>query len=219
MGDTIPMPVPTDKLRNKVAYLTDNPSSYILRYHHISTIQHAIRKVPVVSAMNVHAKYRYTELGKGTRTDKWYRDDRIDKNAQLDDAFYAKSGFDKGHLARREDAEWGTTVANAKLAADMTCSYANAAPQVPALNRNIFGYKGLWGQLEMLLLESGVKKESGKYGRVCMSVGRSSMMIRIWCSRAYRWPWTFSRSWFGTTIKKRSGPRHSASPRKTLSPP
>lgn len=171
MGVNIPMPVPKPALRRKLAYLLDNPSSYLLRYHHISTIQHAVRKVPVLSAINVYAKRRYQELGKGTRKDNWYADARIDSDAQLTDEFYARSGFDKGHLARREDAEWGTTMANAKLAADMTCSYANAAPQVPALNRNIFGYKGLWGQLEMLLLENGVQKESGKYGRVCMFSG------------------------------------------------
>lgn len=171
MGVRIPMPVPKPALKRKLAFLTDNPGSYLLRYHHISTIQHAVRRVPVVSAMNVYAKRRYAELGKDSRKDNWFPDARIDGDAQLNDAFYAKSGFDKGHLARREDAEWGTTIANAKLAADMTCSYANAAPQVPDLNRNIFGYKGLWGQLEMLLLENGVKKESGKYGKVCMFSG------------------------------------------------
>jgi len=171
MGVNIPMPEPNATLLRKLAYLKDNSSSYLLRYHHISTIQHAIRRVPVLSAMNVYAKRRYAELGKGSRIDNWYQDARIDSDVQLDDAFYARSGFDKGHLARREDAEWGTTMANAKLAADMTCSYANAAPQVPALNRNIFGYHGLWGELEMLLLEKGVKKESGKYGRVCMFSG------------------------------------------------
>lgn len=171
MGVRIPMPVPKPALKRKLAFLTDNPTSYLLRYHHISTIQHAVRRVPVVSAMNVYAKRRYDELGKDSRKDNWYPDARIDSDAQLNDAFYAKSGFDKGHLARREDAEWGTTIANAKLAADMTCSYANAAPQVPDLNRNIFGYKGLWGQLEMLLLEKGVKRESGQYGKVCMFSG------------------------------------------------
>jgi endonuclease G len=103
--------------------------------------------------------------------DKWYRDNRIDYDVQLNDDYYAKSGFDRGHLARREDAEWGTTVAKAKLAADMTCSYANAAPQVPTLNRATFGYHGRWGQLEQELLEKGVENESGKAGRICVFAG------------------------------------------------
>lgn len=171
MGVSIPMPIPNAKLRKKLAFLSNSPSAYELKYHHFSTIQHALRRVPVVSAINVHGKHRYEALGKESRKDNWLRDNRIDYDAQLDDKWYAKSGFDKGHLARREDAEWGGSMAAAKAAADMTCSYANAAPQVPALNRAIFGYHGKWGLLERDLLEEGIKKESGKSSRVCIFAG------------------------------------------------
>ena len=172
MGTFVPMPVPTPALRKKLAFLRDSPGAYTLKYHHISTIQHAMRRVPVVSAINVHGKYRYAELNvEGSRADKWYRDNRIDYDVQLNDDWYLKSGFDKGHLARREDAEWGTSVAKAKLAADLTTSYANAAPQVPALNRARFGYHGRWGQLEMELLEKGVENEASKAARVCVFAG------------------------------------------------
>ncbi len=46
----------------------------------------------------------------------------------------------------------------AEKAANMTCSYTNACPQVPALNRDRFGYHGEWGKLEGRILEEGVKK-------------------------------------------------------------
>jgi endonuclease G len=62
-------------------------------------------------------------------------------------------------------------MAAAKRAADMTCSYRNAIPQVPALNRAVFGYHGLWGQLEGRLLEAGVENESGKSARICVFAG------------------------------------------------
>jgi len=171
LDDRIPMPKPSEKLRKKLAFLKDNPGAYILKYHHYSVMQHAVRRVPVVSAINVPRKYRYEALGKETRKDNWLRDNRIDYEAQLDDAWYAKSGFDKGHLSRREDAEWGTNMASAKTAADMTCSYANAAPQVPALNRAIFGYHGKWGTLEQKLLEEGIKLEDGKGSRISLFAG------------------------------------------------
>jgi endonuclease G len=171
MGVRIPMPVPNAGLRKQLAYRTDSPSSYTLKYHHISTIHHAVRRVPVVSGINVHGKYRYEALGKDSRKDKWFRDNRLDYDVQLNDAWYAKSGFDKGHLARREDAEWGETMAAAKRAADMTCSYTNAIPQVPALNRAIMGYHGLWGLLEAKLLEAGVRNENRKSARVCVFSG------------------------------------------------
>jgi len=171
MGERIAMPVPSATLRRKLAHRIDSPSSYTLKYRHFSTLHHAVRRVPVVSAINVHGKYRYSELGKDSRADKWFRDNRLDYDVQLDDEWYARSGFDRGHLARREDAEWGYSMGAAKLAADMTCSYANAAPQVPALNRAIFGYHGLWGTLEGKLLEAGVENESGKSARVCVFSG------------------------------------------------
>jgi endonuclease G len=130
-----------------------------------------LRRVPVLSAINVSGKHRFAALGSATRQDQWLRDNRIDYAAQLDDAWYVNSGFDKGHLSRREDAEWGQTLAAARTAADMTCSYANAVPQVPGFNRAVFGQHGQWGELEMDLLEQGVVHEAGKAARVCVFSG------------------------------------------------
>lgn len=109
MGQYIPMPIPTPALLKKLAPLVNSPGSYILKYPNFSTLHHAVRRVPIVSGINVPAALRYPQLD-GTRVDRWYRDRRIDKDVQLDNAFYAKSGFDRGHLARREDAEWGASV-------------------------------------------------------------------------------------------------------------
>jgi endonuclease G len=171
MGIRIPMPVPSARLRKQLAFLKDAPGSFTLKYHHFSTILHAVRRVPVLSAINVHGKHRYAALGSGTRKDNWLRDSRVDYDAQLDDRWYARSGFDKGHLSRREDAEWGASMALAKAAADITCSYANAVPQVPAFNRAMMGYNGQWGQLEKKLLEAGVKNESARSARICVFSG------------------------------------------------
>jgi len=196
MGVKIPLPTPSAKLRKKLANLKDNPSSCVLKYDHYSTMQHVVRRVPVVSAINVHAKYRYKELGKGTRVDVWLRDNRIDYDAQLDDGWYAGSGLDRGHLSRREDGEWGRTLEAAKFAADRTCSYANAVPQVPSFNRA--NYKGLgeWGRLEDELLEKGVELESGKTGRLCVFSGpifsdddpiRKSVQVAMRCFKVVVW--------------------------------
>lgn len=171
MGIRLPLPAPNAALRKKLARRGDAPGDFVLKYHHFSTLHHAVRRVPVLSAINVNGKQRYAELDDSTRKDRWLRDNRIDYAAQLDDAWYAKSGFDRGHLSRREDAEWGPTMAFAKTAADMTCSYANAVPQVPAFNRAIMGYHGQWGRLEQMLLEQGVAGESGKSARICVFSG------------------------------------------------
>jgi len=171
MGVHIPMPTPSAQLRKQLAFRVDSPGSSLLKYFHYTSMQHALRRVPVVRAINVQGRHRYTALGRDSRIDNWVRDNRIDIDAQLNDDWYARSGFDRGHLSRREDAEWGSTMAAAKRAADFTCSYANAIPQVPALNRAIFGYHGLWGTLEAKLLEAGVEKETGKSARICVFGG------------------------------------------------
>ena len=192
MGIHISMPVPSARLRKKLAFLKDALASFTLKYHHFSTIVHALRRVPVVSAVNVNGKLRCTALGSASRKDRWLRDSRIDHDAQLDDRWYDKSGFDKGHLSRREDAEWGTSMALAKAAADLTCYYANAVPQVPAFNRAMMGYNGQWGQLENRLLEAGVEKESDRSARICVFSGPVSWTTTLFTHRS-KWPLAASR--------------------------
>jgi endonuclease G len=168
LGEKTPLPKPSASLKKKLAKLIDNPNVYVLKYHHYSSAQHTIRKMPVYSAINVNGSKRF-RLDRGT--DVWFRDRRIDFDAQLTDEFYEKSHMDKGHMSRREDAEWGSEKLIAAQAAIMTCSYTNACPQVPDLNRAIFGYKGLWGRLEMEILEKGVKKEDGDEAKICVYNG------------------------------------------------
>lgn len=169
MGERTPLPTLSASLKKKVARFVENPNAYILKYHHYSSVQHAIRCMPVYSAINIMGKRRYEELQ--GRTDNWFRDRRIDFDCQLNDAFYKYSNMDKGHMSRREDAEWGPSIGFAENAANMTCSYTNACPQVPALNRYGFGYYGDWGLLEEKLLEEGVTGESGQQGRICVYNG------------------------------------------------
>jgi endonuclease G len=154
LGDHTPLPRLNEKLKKKIATHVDNPNRYVLKYHHYSTVHHAVRRQPVYAAINITGLKRYAALD--GRSDKWFRDNRIDYDVQLNDEFYKYSGFDRGHLCRREEAEWGNTMAFAELAANLTCSYTNACPQVPTLNRAKYGAHGMWGRLEIEILEKGV---------------------------------------------------------------
>ncbi len=109
LGDRTPLPTLSPSLKKKVAYYIDNPNVYVLKYHHYSSVQHAVRRQPVYSAINIWGKRRYAELE--GRNDKWFRDNRIDFDAQLNDEYYVYSKMDKGHMVRREDAEYGNTLA------------------------------------------------------------------------------------------------------------
>ncbi|HAD13282.1 MAG TPA: hypothetical protein DCF33_12695 [Saprospirales bacterium] len=168
MGVKLPLPQPGKSLKPLVAKRKDNPEETELKYFYYSVIQHAIRKMPIVSAINVDGDPAKRK-DDTERVDKWLRDVRIDLEAQLNEKFYANSGFDKGHMSRREDANYADNPEDAKLFADMTCMHTNACPQVGKLNRS--SSKGLWGRLEKVILEKGVSVESGKQARISVYNG------------------------------------------------
>ena len=164
LGTKIPLPRP--KKVQFVAPLKSGGS--ILKYFYFSTIQHSVRKMPIISAINVDGNPTRRK-DDSERIDVWLRDKRMDLDFQLGDKFYKKSGFDRGHMSRREDANYGTTAEAAKLRADMTCIYTNAVPQVAAINQA--KKKGLWGRLENVILEKGVFKEKGKFTKISVFNG------------------------------------------------
>ena len=170
MGVYTPLPTLGEQLARKAASLIFNPSQFVLKYQHYSTIVHSIRRMPIISAINVQGDPSVRQ-DNAARKDNWLRDNRIDLEVQLTDAYYKSSGFDKGHMSRREDAKWGDSPADAEEAAQLTCMYSNACPQVPNINRAVYGYHGLWGQLEQIVLEKGVEAESGDASKICVYNG------------------------------------------------
>ncbi len=167
LGVDIPMPTPSKNLKKFIAKLKGT-DSITLKYYHYSVIFHSVRMMPVISAINVDgdiAKRR----DETKRKDDWLRDNRLDYDIQLNDAYYKLSGFQKGHLARREDANWGKSPELAKLHADITCMYTNACPQVGTLNQK--SRKGLWGKLEEVVLEDGATLEKGKEAKISVFNG------------------------------------------------
>lgn len=163
----ITIPKPKKHLKNRIAKIIGS-NAYILKYHKFSVIFDSFHQMPFISAINIDGdEGKRTDFTK--RNDKWIRDRRISLSAQLDNDFYYKSGFDRGHMSRREDANWGDTANEAKLNADLTCVYTNACPQVPALNRS--NQKGLWGKIEKIILEKGAIKQNGKTGKITVFSG------------------------------------------------
>ncbi len=165
LGVNIPLPQPKKTILKQIAKLEDK--SIELKYFKYSVIFSEIKKMPLISAVNAEGD---SDLRKddSKRKDDWLRDWRIDKDCQLTDRFYAKSGFDKGHMSRFEDANWDTTEAKALRNGIYTCFYTNACPQVPGINRN---GDNLWGKLEKAVLEKGIKKEEGNQGRMTVFNG------------------------------------------------
>ena len=167
LGKDIALPEPGSKLKKFLVVPLQNKTSE-LKYHHYSVRHHSIRKMPIISAINVDGDLT-KRLDEYDRKDNWLRDNRIDFTLQLDDTFYRNSGFDRGHMSRREDADWGKDADEAKRNADLTCMHTNACPQVAALNQS--SKKGLWGKLELTVLESGALIEGKSTNKISVFNG------------------------------------------------
>ncbi|MBK8193972.1 MAG: DNA/RNA non-specific endonuclease [Lewinellaceae bacterium] len=127
----------------------------LLTYPHFSVALSKLRKLPLYAAVNIDGK-KFQEI---TRTDLFGGSDRwsVDPRAgeyQWGNDLYSASGseFDKGHMVKREDPQWGENLDQATEAARSTFYFSNCAPQVGDLNRKE------WRSLEDYIL----KKESSQ---------------------------------------------------------
>jgi endonuclease G len=75
--------------------------------------------------------------------DPWALDGRLPADAQVGEELYADNDFDRGHLVRREDPNWGADAATANRD---TFHFTNCAPQLSAYNQQT------WLGLEDLVL-------------------------------------------------------------------
>ncbi|WP_046744310.1 DNA/RNA non-specific endonuclease [Kordia zhangzhouensis] len=141
-------------------------SDYFLPYQNFSVLQNPFRKFPYYSAVNIDGKHFY-KLSRDSifeGSERWAKDKRIPHDTQWGNALYdaEKYDFDKGHLAKREDVQWGINREEARLAARSTFFYTNAMPQVSKLNR------GVWKQIENYILHHEVIKNNMK---ICLFSG------------------------------------------------
>lgn len=118
----------------------------VLKYHNFSVVMHAERRFAIYTAANLDAAHRYHM----TRpADVWRFDPRIAEKAQVGNFYYRNNRFDRGHLTRREDLEYGATRKAALLSAADTCHWTNCTPQHERFNKN----PALWHGLERYILE------------------------------------------------------------------
>jgi endonuclease G len=123
-----------------------------LAYYNYSIYMNKKRRTAWFSAANVDGSQR-PNIGK-RQGDKWFIDPRISTAEQLGQEAF-ESGIDRGHLTRREDTAWGTSIADALRSNNDTFHFTNCSLQASAFNRG----KDRWQGLEQFLLERHAKKE------------------------------------------------------------
>ncbi|WP_432877216.1 DNA/RNA non-specific endonuclease [Kribbella sp. CA-245084] len=129
-----------------------------LRYTHFGVKYRADRKQPLMTAVNIDGEHSVRV--KRTR-DKWFADKRIHADIQLTQEDYSDPQIDRGHMVRREEANWdvaatsGVDVTKVAKGANVdTFHYPNAALQHSLLNQG----KQLWQGLENYILDSARTK-------------------------------------------------------------
>lgn len=155
-GWSVPLPTLSPALRAAAAPLIppegtpeNAPKEVVLAYRNFSVVMHAERRFAIFSAANVDYEGRY-DLARPS--DTWRTDPRIAAKHQVENWYYAGNRFDRGHLTRREDLEFGPTRLDALRSAADTCHWTNCVPQHEGFNQS----KALWQGIERYILESNI---------------------------------------------------------------
>lgn len=150
----LPVPLPLLNEFQKDDLAINEISENIIKYINYSLQLSKSHRFPYYTATNIDGKL----FKKVPRKDTWRKDKRISKDFQWGQELYKnpKGDFDKGHMTKREDVQWGETIGVALNAADSTFFYTNAVPQHKDLNRYI------WSSLEDYILHTETKKKSLK---------------------------------------------------------
>jgi len=158
VNERVELPILGKRHKNDEAPVVGNDAS-ILNYMNFSIKLSASRKLPFYTASNIDGAL----FKKASRAKSWKKDSRAQAYQWGQELYSAqKSDFDKGHMTKREDVQWGETVGLAQKAADSTFYYSNAVPQHKDLNQEI------WKSLEDYILHTETRKESLK---VCVFTG------------------------------------------------
>jgi len=157
-NQTVPLPNLSTEQNDDL--VLDDKGNKVIKYINYSLQQSASHKFPFYTATNIDG----IQFKKIPRKDNWRKDPRLSKESQLGKELYSapKSDFDKGHMTKREDVQWGVTPGIALSAADSTFYYTNAVPQHKDLNRDI------WRSLEDYILHIETKQNEL---RICVFTG------------------------------------------------
>ncbi|HET9156824.1 MAG TPA: DNA/RNA non-specific endonuclease, partial [Myxococcaceae bacterium] len=148
-GLKVPMPTVSEQKLKKDVLLLKGRKGAELKYWNYSVIMNGARRLAIVSAVNVDPTLRSSnEVRDG---DRWYADPRIEPGKQIGAEFYSKqttfedrenNPFDKGHLTRRLDAQWGAA-GNARRNGDDSFHWTNCSPQHWKFNQGSKRWLGL----------------------------------------------------------------------------
>jgi endonuclease G len=159
-GFELPLPKLNASQKKMRASIKSNPKKFELQYTHFSIVQNKARKFAFYAATNIDGNTLNTLVK--DRSDfiaepLLAATDQTGNELYDFDAGNAVNDFDKGHIAKFQDPQWGDEAAIRK-AADDTMRFPNCVPQHQTLNR------GAWKSLEDYIINKFTRK-TGINGR------------------------------------------------------
>jgi endonuclease G len=153
LGTAFKIKFPVLNEQQKADLVKYDKGKFRLDFIHFTSIMSKSRKLSFFTAVNIDGSLWQDNSRKGDFQD----DPRIKATEQLGKKLYsaAKSDFDRGHLVRREDPEWGTSELSIQ-AGENTFWFTNCAPQHKDLNQKI------WAELEANILHLGADEQNPK---------------------------------------------------------
>ncbi|MFL5252708.1 MAG: DNA/RNA non-specific endonuclease [Rhodopila sp.] len=150
LGENFAVAVPDySALKSEATPLTEHPEQFELKYRDYTSVMHKKRKFPIFTAANVDGGNRFAV---GRPRDVWRYDPRIPRSAQVGDFYYANNQFDRGHLTRYRDMQYGDSPQDALERGADTLHFTNCTPQHARFNQG----EQLWQGLEQHILEQSV---------------------------------------------------------------
>jgi endonuclease G len=156
LGRALALPRPSTTLQDQLAINIVDHRSSVFDYWHFSASIHAERRMPIFTAVNIDGP-TWKQINRQTRIvtdpfeagETWYPDPRISEDDQLSQSDYTRisARFDRGHLVRREDPQWGDPD-TALRAMDDTFHLTNSCPQNWKFNQS----PALWQGIENYVL-------------------------------------------------------------------
>lgn len=150
LGENFPVALPDySALKPEATPLTGHRDQFELKYRGYTSVMHKERKFPIFTAANIDGEHRFAL---GRPRDVWRYDPRIPRSAQVGDFYYAHNQFDRGHLTRYRDMQYGSSPQDALERGADTLHFTNCTPQHARFNEG----NQLWQGLEQHILEQSV---------------------------------------------------------------
>jgi len=132
LGQEVPLPSFSASLIGSVLNRTGLEREIYAQYHNYTVVMNRELRTPIFAAVNIDQ----TKIKSVRRSSDWRIDSRIGADYQLNNDYYYRNPWDRGHLVRRAAAAWGETVTEAKHASDDTFFFSNCSLQHENLNQD-----------------------------------------------------------------------------------